>query len=947
MSRNLAERLDKEIRFEFHTDCLEVYKSADGKPHIRAVASDSLEDRQGDVITETCIGKMAEQVAKGEIPLLPDHRSSFEIGTSRGGETRRNPETNGLELVTDFELDERYTEATVLFNEVSSRKCKRQLSIGGYLNKNNPRSAYMDRVNGKVVMVLDDIILDHIAVTREGKAANPRTNFVDAIVKSIDNAGFAVTETGLVEREPTTADVPEGVQVPEAIKKLDKKYANTWRSVWKDTFVRQMHIGQQSVETAETAAAGVATSVIAKQIGTLLDVNPDEYVVARKDKETYALGTTRSKDGHTHLWVSKMVGEKFIDGMMLTVKGHSHNILVTGECDRDGDHYHTMVRKDRKVAEPSTELSAPVGLLYFGKGVGSEEDVRLWLDANGISPLSITRVADSTYTVEFSLSPFTSDTEKPAEGNAEMTTKAATVANIEKSTVPYKAWPMSDDRRWSWTSVDSDAVLGGDNWERHKSAYTYYDETRGATPLIKGAYSLPHHKLSNGELRTYSGGVVAATAILNGARGGFRRDMSEEGRKSLHAHLAKHYGQMERTPPALRDKWMARLKEDFSHPNPKTLAERDYEDFVFALEQCGLKDAEVPEFLTKAWWMTWDEDATGLAAIPEKEKGIWSEIEKAVVEDKNAMETSLVSQPTPEVATTKDANSGTSDNQPPKLAEAAVAKSDDSNSMKKIEETIAGLATATQKALSDLIGTVTELGTRIGQLETAKAAPEKVVAEVAPAAPAVQAVAAVAEKTVDAPVAPEAVKPQAIPAAVVAAIPPVPAAPAENDVTPVVAETEKTAGQAPTETIVAGVTSPEVKPVQTPSEFLGAFHALLASMGMTDKDFFGPMAQKSLDSMGPSLTVAVEKTVKESISALQSGVQADVEKAVAGKLDAKLLEVAKDFRETIEKLDVRLEKVEQVGGVPKGASGQEGAPETSGKPLGKFSGLFARALRKQ
>ena len=940
--------MNKDIRFAFQTNRLEVYKSDDGKPHIRAVASDSLEDRQGDVITETCIKQMADQVSHGDIPLLPDHRASFEIGKSHYGDTRRNDSTHGLELVVDFELDDRFTEATVLFNEVSSGKCKRQLSIGGYLNKNNPRAAFMDERDGKLVMFLDDIQLDHIAVTREGKAANPRTNFVDAVVKAIDEAGYDVSKEGLVARPVGSketvknSDGLSAINIPAAIRKLDSTQQDLWTAVWKDTFIRQMHIKSQTVEQAEAAAAGVANAVLAKKTGITFDAGVVEYNGTRKEVETFVIGSTSRKNGHTHLWVGREVGEKIITGMMLTMKGHSHSIIETEKCGRDSDHYHTLIRKDRKVAEPSTELSAPVGLLYFGKGYDSEEAVRVWLDANGIDPLNIARVANSTFTVEFNISPLAENAETPrSEEGAEMAKTNAPAAPVEKATVIYKAYPLSDERGWSWSAADGNEVLGHEKeqWDRFKSAHTYFDRERGMTPTVKAAYSLPHHKLSNGELKTFMGGVVAATAILNGARGGFRRDTSEEGRKSLYAHLQKHYKQAGRPAPALKSKWLERFKDDYVHPNPKTLAERDFEDFLFSLE---LNGGGVPEFLTKEWWLTWDEDATGLTTIPETEKGTWVSIEKEEVESADVeTETPTTEASEQEAAdeAVKDDEVGTGDNQSTESSPEAVSKEEDDSAMKvddkriddeKVDEaktveetpeitTVAELAAIMTKALAGITSAVSDLGKRVEGLEkndSGAVTVDEAVSE---------------EKTIEEVVSEE--KSEVVDGAKIEE---------KTEVTEATEIDEKSAEDAPIEEAIS-----EKAPTQSPAQILGAFHELLAGLGMTAKELFGDMAQKSLDSMGPTLIGTVEKTVKESISALQKGVKAEVEKSISGKLDEKLMEVAKDFRGTVEKLDGRLMKVEQVGGVPQGAAGQEGTLEADDKPKGKFTGIFSGALLKR
>lgn len=896
-----------DIRFEFETQRLEVYKDAGGRPHIRGIASDSLDDRQGDAITETCIANMARQLNRG-IPLLPDHRSSFEIGTSTLGEPRRNPMTGALELIADFALDDRFVESSILYDEIESGKCKRQLSIGGFLNKKNPRAAYLEQRNGKTLTILDDINLDHIAVTREGRAANPRTGFLDAIRKAINDAGMDVTSEGIVDRVPASPD-SSVIYVPSAIAQLATKDVEAWKSIWKDTFVRQVHVPDQSIESAEATATGVATVIISKHLNRKIEIDPNEHAVNRTHRETYIIGTTsKAKDGHSHLWIGKEVGERILDGLMLTVKGHDHKILETGKCDSDSGHEHTLVHKDKKVVEPSTELSAPVGLLHFGKGYDSENDVRAWLDANGIEPLNVTRMSDSIYVVEFSL-PFggTTETGEAAskEGPEMPRNKGKSPEDaVEKATVPYRAWPMSDERSWSWTAADGNRLLGegGDDWGRFKTAHTYFDDSRGQTPEIKAAYSLPHHKAANGGLETYVGGVIAATAILNGARGGFRRETSAEGRQALYTHLSKHYTQAGREAPPLKSDWLDRVKEDFTHPNPKTLAERDFEDFLFSLEKSGFKD-NVPDFLNKDWWLTWDSEQTGVEEIPEREKGIWMTIEKATVD--HGEDQPVETEQAAEAEQTKDNASGKTDDNP--AGETETAPTPDNNpDLTSIERGLAELADATKKALADITGAVLDIGKRVAALETRKddsaeqAAPVEPVASAEPAAPAE-------------------------------------AAPSE----PAAASDQSDAGAKAPETAAEDTSSQTSKDAKT-NELFSAFHDLLSGMGMTAKDFFASLVQKNLEGTGPSLAETVHKAVESSISALHTGVTEKVEKS----LDAKLADVAKEFATTIEKLNGRLEKVEQVGGVPGGAAGQEGSSETTRVSRGTFAGIFSSALRK-
>jgi len=142
-----------------------------------------------------------------------------------------------------------------------------------------------------------------------------------------------------------------------------------------------------------------------------------------------------------------------------------------------------------------------------------------------------------------------------------MLTEFSPETKEKEKVVTFRAYPMATTRRWSFTGREGDAILdqfGGEDsqraWQAYANAHGWYDsavDTGNDPPRVKGAYSLPHHKLENGELRTYPGGVIAATAAINGARGGVTR-IPEGDRRAVYNHLARHYGQMDMTPPPYR-----------------------------------------------------------------------------------------------------------------------------------------------------------------------------------------------------------------------------------------------------------------------------------------------------------------------------------------------------------------------------------------------------------
>jgi hypothetical protein len=169
--------------FEFDAAITKAWKDDKGKFFVRAVASDDLPDAQRDRMTERSLKNMAEQ-AKGGLPILETHRSTFEFGRTVAGEVVKGEKS--LQFALDIELDTRYPQALALYDEVASGKPEKQLSIGGKINTKNPSAWRFEDGPTGIVRAIDDVILDHIATTRKGHAANDRTKFVSVIAKSLD-----------------------------------------------------------------------------------------------------------------------------------------------------------------------------------------------------------------------------------------------------------------------------------------------------------------------------------------------------------------------------------------------------------------------------------------------------------------------------------------------------------------------------------------------------------------------------------------------------------------------------------------------------------------------------------------------------------------------------------------------------------------------------------------
>jgi len=120
--------------------------------------------------------------------------------------------------------------------------------------------------------------------------------------------------------------------------------------------------------------------------------------------------------------------------------------------------------------------------------------------------------------------------------------------------VEYQDLPLAGrDRRW-----DADAAekrvrewAGAEDKpnERYRRAFVWYDET---APDRFGSYKLPIADVIRGTLKAVPRAVIAAAAVVDGARGGVKippRDV--EGVKH---HLALYYKKMGEEPPWERKK---------------------------------------------------------------------------------------------------------------------------------------------------------------------------------------------------------------------------------------------------------------------------------------------------------------------------------------------------------------------------------------------------------
>ena len=239
------------VNWEAGAIVTKAYQDEKGKMHVIAVASDDGIDLQKDQMTTDALDKMAEQALKG-VPLLESHRSTFEFGKSVHGTVGTAKDENGKvvkQLVVDVELDGEFPQSRKLFKEIQGGGCARQLSIGGKLNLKNKSAISIEMTNKGLVRKIHDLDLDHIACTRQNQAANPRTSFVEAVMKSIEDGG------GL-----------EGISVTD-VRKQDEHEENGDEKVT----TPGNNEGDQTGETPETTESGTP------ETDSTGSINPEDF----------------------------------------------------------------------------------------------------------------------------------------------------------------------------------------------------------------------------------------------------------------------------------------------------------------------------------------------------------------------------------------------------------------------------------------------------------------------------------------------------------------------------------------------------------------------------------------------------------------------------------------------------------------------------------------------
>lgn len=121
------------------------------------------------------------------------------------------------------------------------------------------------------------------------------------------------------------------------------------------------------------------------------------------------------------------------------------------------------------------------------------------------------------------------------------------------SVTRFQDFPLADaDRKWErdaaekrirkWAGADDEPN------RRYRRAYVWYDRDDQQN---FGAHKLPVADVIDGKLTAVPRAVIAAAAVVQGARGGI--DLPKDEVSRVKSHLAKYYRKMGELPPWERD----------------------------------------------------------------------------------------------------------------------------------------------------------------------------------------------------------------------------------------------------------------------------------------------------------------------------------------------------------------------------------------------------------
>lgn len=253
-------------KFEFPISVQKAYIGDDGLKHVIAVASDNKLDLYQEYFALSALEDMVNAAnstkpnkpSEGLVDLMETHYETFSFGYAVKGWLNRNPIKETFEFWVDFALRKNAWQGDLLYEEVKNGENVKQLSVGGYIEDDDDivfeTEEFEDDEGNTIEMTvvrLEHIVLEHVATTPEGWAANPRTRFEDVgksthmiknIYKSLGDDGMQrqiqenliMVQKGAVPKHSTPVSDKTSWDADAAVSKI-RKWASSDGSGDKDT----------------------------------------------------------------------------------------------------------------------------------------------------------------------------------------------------------------------------------------------------------------------------------------------------------------------------------------------------------------------------------------------------------------------------------------------------------------------------------------------------------------------------------------------------------------------------------------------------------------------------------------------------------------------------------------------------------------------------------------
>ncbi len=483
---------------------------------ISGVASSTSVDHYGTEMSHDCLLSMSTQIRNG-VPILPRHDSTKSSGIAEWDEVigrtysasiqRSAIQSPSVPMEKQYILNVR---SRLYVDDERAKELVRRLdrgepigqSIGGWFE----RVRVQESENGEIQrIIVDDVVLDHIAITRA--PANPDSHSLDTL--SIRSA--IQKYRGTIMDENTETEVSDST---------------------KEVIIRKTHYEDE----------GIIGYLVTDNIKLPLYDNEEAA-----EKEAERLGGSGS---HEHT----------VDGKVYYMPFNDHDEakekLMDEDAEEKEDHNEGAVKDDEDhiedleidEAEDEEDEEEDMDRGKYLKEYGK------YLKEYAAMEEEMERMKEEMERMKEELSKY----EEMSDLENQETKSAYEDSEEEerdyykiRSVTPFQDLPLAPpDTIWDWNTEAQNAILGDSDdpdWDSYMRAHLYYNPENLE---VKASYKLPIAYMMDGELHVVLHAVQAAMAALNGARGGV--DIPADDKKAIYEHVSAYYSKFGKEAPPLK-----------------------------------------------------------------------------------------------------------------------------------------------------------------------------------------------------------------------------------------------------------------------------------------------------------------------------------------------------------------------------------------------------------